>query len=97
MSSMKISEDFRPLSEMKTHPAKVLRQTARTKRPVVLTRYGRGVAVLMSVEKYEELQVASARLRLIAALQDAERAILDGEVVEHDEMERLLAKWETGG
>jgi|APSaa5957512622_1039677.scaffolds.fasta_scaffold74727_1 antitoxin YefM len=95
MPILKISEDLRPLSDMKARPNDVVTQTCATGRPVVLTRYGKGVAVLMSVESYEELQVSSARLRLIAALREAEKAVQEGDIYEQDEMTALFEQLES--
>lgn len=97
MPAVRISEDLRPLTDLKSHPNEIVKQTVESGRPVVLTRYGKGVAVLLSVRAYEELEDASARLRLISALQEADRAIARGEVVEHDEVDRMLAGWEGDG
>jgi prevent-host-death family protein len=94
---MKISEDLRPLSELKSRTASVVGRVRRSRRPVVLTRYGKGVAVLMSVEEYEELQSAAARLRVIAALQEAEDAIARGDVHGQAEMKGLLAELASRG
>ncbi|MBN2801444.1 MAG: type II toxin-antitoxin system Phd/YefM family antitoxin [Deltaproteobacteria bacterium] len=97
MRALKISEDLRPLSDMKAKPNDVVTQARESGRPVVLTRYGKGVAVLMSVESYEELQVSSARLRLIAALREAEKAIEEGDVYEQKDMTDLFGRLEEEG
>lgn len=95
MRAIKISEDLRPLSDMKARPNDVVTHAQDTGRPVVLTRYGKGVAVLLSVDSYEELQVSAARLRLIAALREAERAIEDGDVHGPEEMSTLFDRLEA--
>jgi len=92
MRALKISEDLRPLSDMKARPNDVVTHAQDTGRPVVLTRYGKGVAVLLSVESYEELQVSAARLKLIAALREAERAVDEGDVHGQEEMTALFEK-----
>ena len=94
MKAIKISEDLRPLSDMKTRPNDVVTQASETGRPVVLTRYGKGVAVLLSLESYEELQVSAARLRLIAALREAEGAVEKGDVYDQREMTELFDRLE---
>lgn len=53
MSQPKFSEDVVPLSDIKVNPGKVVGQASETRRPVLLTRRGRGVAVLQSLEDYE--------------------------------------------
>jgi antitoxin YefM len=94
--TLKLSEDLRPVSELKTQPADVLRHAERTGRPVVLTRHGKGVAVLLSLEAFEELESAARRADLVLAVQEAERAYASQAVVDHQDVERLLESWERG-
>lgn len=49
----KFSEDVIPVSDLKVNPGKVLRKVDETRRPVLLTSRGRGVAVVLSVKEYE--------------------------------------------
>lgn len=55
MITLKASRDLRPISDLKSSGADIVRQVNQTGRPVVLTRHGRGVAVLLTVEQYEHL------------------------------------------
>ena len=93
---LKLSEDLRPVSELKARPGEVLDHVQRTGRPVVLTRHGKGVAVVMSLGAFEELEAASRREDLRAAVADAEAAYARGEFVDHDVVEAELTKWESG-
>lgn len=95
MAAPKMSEDLRPLSDMKSSPGDIVGQVQRTGRPVYLTRYGKGVAVVLSLEAYEDLQVSAAKMKLIAVLREAERAAASGEVVEHAEVDEMLKAWES--
>ncbi len=49
----KFSEDIVPLSDMKVNPGRVGSQVDKTRRPVLLTNRGRGVAVVQSLQDYE--------------------------------------------
>ncbi len=49
----KFSEDIIPLSNLKVNPGKVVSQVNETHRPVLLTSRGRGVAVVQSLDDYE--------------------------------------------
>ena len=49
----KFSEDIIPLSDLKVNPGKVVSQVNETHRPVLLTSRGRGVAVVQSLNDYE--------------------------------------------
>ena len=92
MAHIHISEDVRPISDLKGKAAEIVRQISHTGRPVVLTRHGRGVAVVLSVEEYELLQEAAQRLRLISALGEGENDISAGRTISHDEM---VERWTT--
>ena len=52
-TSTKFSEDIVPLSDMKVNPGRVVNQVDKTRRPVLLTNRGRGVAVVQSLRDYE--------------------------------------------
>jgi prevent-host-death family protein len=49
----KFSEDIVPLSDLKVNPGKVVSHVNETHRPVLLTSRGRGVAVVQSLNDYE--------------------------------------------
>lgn len=49
----KFSEDIVPLSDLKVNPGRVVHQVEQTRRPVLLTSRGRGVAVVQSLREYE--------------------------------------------
>jgi antitoxin YefM len=94
MANIHLSEDIRPISDLKGRAGEIVQHITDSGRPVVLTRHGRSVAVLMSVEEYEGLQAAAGQWRLVEALREGERDVKSGRVVSHDEM---LAKWSDRG
>lgn len=49
----KFSEDIVPISDLKVNPGKIIRQVQEAHRPVVLTKRGRGVAVVQSLSDFE--------------------------------------------
>lgn len=49
----KFSEDIIPISDLKVNPGKVVSHVNETHRPVLLTKRGRGVAVVQSLNDYE--------------------------------------------
>ena len=51
--AVKFCRDIIPLTDLKTNPGRVIRQVADSRRPVLLTSRGRGVAVVQSVADYE--------------------------------------------
>jgi len=56
MQRLKIDQDIRPMSEFRTGIASFLKQVHDTKRPLVITQHGKGVAVLLGVAEYEAMQ-----------------------------------------
>ena len=54
--AIKFSKDIVPLSDLKVNPGKIVNQVKETHRPILLTSRGRGVAVVQSLEEYENLE-----------------------------------------
>lgn len=50
----KFSEDIVPISDLKVNPGRIIKQVQEAHRPVVLTKRGRGVAVVQSLKDYED-------------------------------------------
>ena len=65
-TAVRFSQDIVPLGELKINPGKVVRQTADTKRPVLLTSRGKGVAVVQSLEAYEAAEAERAFMKAVA-------------------------------
>jgi antitoxin YefM len=95
MDRVKLSEDLRPLSDLETQAPEIIQQARTTGRPVVLTREGHGVAVLLSVEAFEQLQSSSERRALQRAVGEAEQDIAEGHWVESSEVLAKLKRWST--
>jgi prevent-host-death family protein len=69
----KFSEDVVPLTDLKINPGRVVKHAADTRRPVLLTSRGRGVAVVQSVSDYETSEDERAFMRaVVAGLADLE-------------------------
>lgn len=69
----KFSEDVVPLTDLKTNPGRVVRHAADSRRPVLLTRRGRGVAVVQSLAEFEAAEEARAFMRaVVEGLSDLE-------------------------
>lgn len=63
----KFSEDVVPLADLKISPGRVIKHAADTHRPVLLTRRGRGVAVVQSVGDYEAGEEERSFMRAVVA------------------------------
>lgn len=53
LRTAKFSEDIVPLSDLKINPGRIVAQVDNTRRPVLLTNRGRGVAVVQSLKEFE--------------------------------------------
>ncbi len=63
---MRIEEDTKPVTFMKTRAAELLRTVSENRRPVVITQSGEPRGVLMDFTSYQELRRATLLLRLLA-------------------------------
>jgi len=71
---MKLNEDIKAVTYMKTHSAELLRQVRQSRRPVVITQHGEASAVLLDVETYEALREAKLMLQLAGQAEADARA-----------------------
>ena len=62
---VKFSHDVVPLTDLKAHPGRLVKHVVESRRPVLLTRRGRGVAVVQSVTEYESAQEERAFMRAV--------------------------------
>ncbi len=63
---IKFSEDVVPLSDLKVNPGKIITRANDTKRPILITRRGRGVAVVQGLEEFELREEKVAFMQAIA-------------------------------
>ena len=70
---IKFSEDVVPLTDLKINPGRIVKHVVDVHRPVLLTRRGRGVAIVQSVSDYEEAEEERAFMRaVVEGLTDVE-------------------------
>ena len=77
MSTARFSEDVRPVTDLRVKAAEIVRHVRSTGRPVLLTRRGRGVAVIVDLAEYERL---SDRAAFVSAVQAGARAARAGDL-----------------
>ena len=82
MPRVRVDEDIRPLSEFRAGGATFVRHIHETRRPMVLTQRGRGVAVLVDVHEYERMQ---ERLEVLEEVYKAEEQIAAGDGIPHQD------------
>ena len=63
--TVKFSEDVVPLTDLKVNPGRVVKQAAASRRPILLTSRGRGVAVVQSVADFEHSEQERAFMRAV--------------------------------
>ena len=69
----RFSEDVIPLTDLKANPARVVRHATKAGRPVLLTRRGRGVAVVQAVADFDAAAEERDFMRaVVAGLADLE-------------------------
>ena len=64
--AMRLRNDIRPVTALKTGAAKLLRSVNETRRPLVITQSGEPKGVLLDFDTYEDLREATLLLKLIA-------------------------------
>ena len=70
---MKFSQDIVRLTELKTNPSRIVKHATESRRPVLVTSRGRGVAVVQSVAEYEAADDERAFMRaVVEGLSDLE-------------------------
>ena len=58
-------DSWRNLTDAKVNPGKIVRRTSDSHRPILLTSRGRGVAVMQSVNDYEQAEEEKAFMRAV--------------------------------
>jgi prevent-host-death family protein len=93
MARPKLLEEHRPVDVLVEDVQGAVRYVSDSGKPIALTAEGQELAVLMSIETYEQMQRAAADLDLQKAVEEAENGIAEGRWVEHTEVEAKLRRW----
>lgn len=78
---LKPTRDIQPVSEFRANAAKFIDQVRETKQPVIITQHGRGAAVLVDIESFEELV---DELRVLRSLDRSQADEAAGRVMSHE-------------
>ena len=89
MQRLKIDQDIKPLSEVRTGIANFIKQVHDTKRPLIITQHGKGVAVLIDVHEYEAIQ---ERLELLTDVQISLNQIESGQGIDHEDAKQKIMR-----
>lgn len=91
---VKLDQDIQPLSEFKKHISEFIDRVNKDKRSIVLTKRGKGTAVLIDISEYQNML---DKLSLMEEIIEAEKEIARGEVATHSEakkeIKQNLKKW----
>jgi len=87
MQRLRIDQDIKPLSEVRTGIASFIKQVHNTKRPVIITQHGKGVAVLLDANEYELMQ---EKMELLTEIQTSINQIENGDGIDHDEAKKMI-------
>ena len=79
--------DVRPVSDLRQNMAEIMESIDNEKRPVILTKHGRGKYILLSIEEYNRI---SANAELYKAIDDGIADIEAGRVSNFREFAKQL-------
>jgi antitoxin YefM len=89
MQRLKVDQDIKPLSEVRTCITNFIKQVHDTKRPLIITQHGKGVAVLIDVHEYEAMQ---ERLELLTDVQISLNQIENGQGIDHKDAKQKVLR-----
>ena len=75
MSRIHLDKDIQPLSEFRASVASYIKQINETRRPLVITQHGKGVAVVLDVAEYVAMQ---EKIELLEEIRAAESQLASG-------------------
>ena len=90
MQKFRIDQDIRSMSEVRNAMASYIKQVHETKRPVIITQHGKGVAVLLGANEFEAMQ---EKIDLLSDVQTSLNQLAKGEGISHQKAKsRLLER-----
>ena len=89
MQQIRLDEDIRPLSEFRSGVASFIKNVSDTRRTLVLTQHGRGVAVVVDIREFESMR---ERLAILDDIQAARTEIAAGEGMASSEAREAVLK-----
>ncbi|PIW61919.1 MAG: prevent-host-death family protein [Shewanella sp. CG12_big_fil_rev_8_21_14_0_65_47_15] len=90
MSRIRFDQDIQPLSEFRAGVTSYIKQINETRRPLVITQRGKGVAVVLDVAEYEAML---EKIELLEEMRTAESQLASGlGVANEDARAQVLAR-----
>jgi prevent-host-death family protein len=87
MNRINYEEDIQSLSEFRSGVSSYIQKVTETKRPMIITQRGRGVAILTDIGEFEAMQ---SKLEFLEDLYKAESQISKGEGVPHKKAKKQV-------
>lgn len=78
------------VTTLKRRATDLLADIERNKEPIMITQHGLPAAYLVDIETYELQQ---RRMAILEGIARGEKALAEGRVMTHEEVEKRLAKW----
>lgn len=82
-----------PVTDLQRQAASILSEVNRSSEPIIITQRGRASAVLISAKRYAQIEEDLALLddlELLEMIDEAKKALADGDTISHDEVKRRL-------
>jgi prevent-host-death family protein len=82
-----------PITELQRQAGQIIDGLADSEEPVIVTQRGRAAAVIISADRYEEIEDDLKRLdelELLELVEEGKRQVKAGNVISHDEVKRRL-------
>ncbi len=89
MERIRVTDDIRPLSKFRAEATSCIKHIHATKRPMIITQRGKGVAVLLDIKEYETLQ---EKIEVLQDIYKAERQIESKQTTPHMQTKANILK-----
>ena len=80
---MKLNEDIKPITYLKTNSADLILEVQKSKRPIIITQNGEAKAVIQDLNEFQKQQDLIALLKAIAI---GEQEIKNKDLVDQDKL-----------
>jgi len=80
---MKLKEDIKPVTYMKTRAAELIKKVNDSRRPTIITQNGEATAVVLDIGSYEALRDATIILQLVG---QGEKDLQEGRFLPQEEV-----------
>lgn len=82
-----------PITDLQRQAGQIIGSLSDSDEPVIVTQRGRAAAVIISADRYEEIEEDLKRLdelELLELVEQGKRAVAAGDLISHEEVKRKL-------